>query len=319
MNYDVFNGDADGITSLVQLRLAQPKDSVLVTGVKRDISLLKKIKVQGGDDITVLDVSLAKNHSATLDALEQGATVFYVDHHAQGDPIEHERFTPLINTAPDVCTALLVNGHLKGVFPEWAVVGAFGDNLKDSARRLAQQCGLSESDTGALGELGVLLNYNGYGLSLDDLHFAPDELYSLLLNYTSPLDFIRNNQTDFLKLRDGYAEDLARAEGLEPCAQTTAVRVFQLPNAPWARRINGVWGNELANESPDLAHAVLVGKPNSCFMVSVRAPLNNKQGAGTLCSQFKTGGGREAAAGINDLPEIEMASFIEAFSAFYAG
>jgi hypothetical protein len=32
-NYDVFNGDADGICALVQLRNADPRDAELVTGV----------------------------------------------------------------------------------------------------------------------------------------------------------------------------------------------------------------------------------------------------------------------------------------------
>ena len=31
MNYDVFNGDADGICALIQLRLAEPIKSTLVT------------------------------------------------------------------------------------------------------------------------------------------------------------------------------------------------------------------------------------------------------------------------------------------------
>lgn len=43
---DVFNGDADGICSLVQLRLAEPRESELVTGIKRDINLLKKCRRQ---------------------------------------------------------------------------------------------------------------------------------------------------------------------------------------------------------------------------------------------------------------------------------
>jgi hypothetical protein len=42
MRYNVFNGDADGICSLVQLRLSIPKNSKLINGLKRDISLLKK-------------------------------------------------------------------------------------------------------------------------------------------------------------------------------------------------------------------------------------------------------------------------------------
>ncbi len=46
MHYDVFNGDADGITALLQLRLAEPKSSTLVTGIKRDIKLLKQVLPQ---------------------------------------------------------------------------------------------------------------------------------------------------------------------------------------------------------------------------------------------------------------------------------
>ena len=39
---DVFNGDADGLCALHQLRLAEPRESVLVTGVKRDIALVER-------------------------------------------------------------------------------------------------------------------------------------------------------------------------------------------------------------------------------------------------------------------------------------
>ena len=39
---DVFNGDADGLCALRQLRLAEPAASELVTGVKRDIALLAR-------------------------------------------------------------------------------------------------------------------------------------------------------------------------------------------------------------------------------------------------------------------------------------
>ena len=40
-HFDVFNGDADGICALVQLRLATPIESVLITGAKREIALLQ--------------------------------------------------------------------------------------------------------------------------------------------------------------------------------------------------------------------------------------------------------------------------------------
>ena len=47
-HYDAFNGDADGLCALHQLRLAQPLEAVLVTGVKRDIALLKRIDARAG-------------------------------------------------------------------------------------------------------------------------------------------------------------------------------------------------------------------------------------------------------------------------------
>ncbi len=47
---DVFNGDADGICALLQLRQGQTKEpSRLITGIKRDIQLLKQVTAQNGD------------------------------------------------------------------------------------------------------------------------------------------------------------------------------------------------------------------------------------------------------------------------------
>ena len=66
MHYDVFNGDADGILALVQLRLAEPKESQLITGVKRDISLLKRVDVEQASSVTVLDISMEKNQEALI-------------------------------------------------------------------------------------------------------------------------------------------------------------------------------------------------------------------------------------------------------------
>ena len=61
-DYDLFNGDADGICALLQLRFAEPRENAeLITGVKRDINLLKRVDAKAGDRITVLDVSMDKN------------------------------------------------------------------------------------------------------------------------------------------------------------------------------------------------------------------------------------------------------------------
>jgi hypothetical protein len=63
---------------------------------------------------------------------------------------------------------------------------------------------------------------------------------------------------------------------------------------------------------------VLTEKANGNYLVSVRAPMSNKQGAADLCMQFPTGGGRAGAAGINDLPTDSLQAFVDAFSAAYS-
>ena len=62
MHYiDVFNGDADGICALIQLRKTSPQQAQLVTGVKRDINLLKYVEATPEHHISVLDISFDKN------------------------------------------------------------------------------------------------------------------------------------------------------------------------------------------------------------------------------------------------------------------
>ncbi len=58
MYFDVFNGDADGICALHQLRLAEPRQAELITGPKRDLALLKRVTADAGDNVTVLDITV---------------------------------------------------------------------------------------------------------------------------------------------------------------------------------------------------------------------------------------------------------------------
>lgn len=316
--FDVFNGDADGICALHQLRLAEPAESRLVTGPKREIDLLKRVRAQAGDRVTVLDVSLAKNRTALDALLAAGAHVRYFDHHQPGEIPTHPGFEPHIDTDADVCTSLLVNAHLRGQYLVWAVAAAFGDNLAASARQAAVPLGLSETRLAQLQSLGECLNYNGYGETLDDLYFDPAELYRAVRPYADPFAFVAESPA-YGVLKAGYADDMARAEGIAAAESRPSGRIFLLPAEKWARRISGVYGNRLAVAAPAQAHAVLTAKPDGGYLVSVRAPLAAKAGADVLCSQFDTGGGRKAAAGINHLPEAELGRFIAAFYTVFSG
>ena len=315
MHFDVFNGDADGICSLLQLRLQQPIDSQRVTGIKRDIGLLDRVSAGQGDHVTVLDVSMAKNTGALKRLLDAGATVDYVDHHASGEIPQHDNLSVTISEAPEVCTALLINGRLRGARVEWAITGAFGDNLDEPARQVALKANLSEADVSGLRALGVCINYNGYGPSLDDLHFHPSELYATLYEAGHPRAFIDSDS--FRQLSEGYSQDVAASKALVPALIQPGFAIYQLPNAAWARRVSGVFSNDLVRTYPARAHAVLTEQDDGAFLVSVRAPFHHRFGAEKVCAQFETGGGRAAAAGINRLAAADMNRLIAALAIEY--
>lgn len=316
--FDIFNGDADGICALLQSRLHRPLASTLITGVKRDISLVQQVPSDRPSHINVFDLSLDRNRTAIDERLQAGCHVFYADHHYPGDSLPvHPHFKALIDTQPTTCTSLLINQQLQGRFANWAIVAAFGDNLDDSARALAQQQGLSHSDTALLKELGTCINYNGYGASLDDLHYHPAELFQLLLNYADPLDFIHSCSSVFQRLRSSYTSDLALGLGAPVMARSQSALVVQLPDLVWARRVSGVLGNILANANPDKACAVVTHSVDGCYLVSIRSPLHRRTGADELARQFPTGGGRKAAAGIASLPSSQLNSFLDTFSTYW--
>jgi single-stranded DNA-specific DHH superfamily exonuclease len=312
-NYDLFNGDADGICSLIQLRLAHPKESTLITGIKRDIKLLKNLtqqfELQQCDEVVVLDVSMAKNTEYLNKALNSGANVFYADHHQVGDKPEHEKLDAHINTASNTCTALIVNAYLKAQLKKeshaWAIVAAFGDNITIVAEALCDKAGYSEEQINQLRTLGICMNYNGYGADVSDLFYHPADLYKIAVQYASPFEFIENESEVFNTLSNGYKEDMEKALKIEPSHESERAAMFILPNERWARRVSGIVGNELANQFPNRAHMILTEREEKIdsemtYQVSIRSPKSNPIGADVIANEFG-GGGRKAAAGIDAL------------------
>ena len=282
-----------------------------VTGVKRDIALLERVEAQTGDTVTVLDISLARNTAALARLLARGVHCRYFDHHFAGEIPAHSNLRSFIDTAPDTCTSLIVDRFLDGRQRIWAVVAAFGDNLAASARTAAAALALNEAQLAQLQELGECINYNAYGDSIGDLYYAPGDLYETLAGYTNPFQFI-SGEPVFDVLRAGRADDLFRASELRPAAATAGYAIYVLPDVAWSRRVNGTFGNQLASTHPERAHAVLTCHSGG-YAVSVRAPVANPRGADELCRQFAGGGGRQAAAGIDVLPDSEFERFGAAF------
>lgn len=326
MNIDVFNGDADGIFSLIQLRKefsVAPSQQLLVTGVKRDHALLQHVTDQQaqGADIQVLDLPFDKNSAELPRLLKVARSVSYIDHHFATTQLTHKRLVTLFDFAPTVCTGLLVSAHLRHNQLIWAVPAAFGDNLYAEAYEQCRRLGLSPAAAELLRELGMLVNYNSYGLSLADVHIAPATLYQQLMAYESPLAVVADGSATapFKRLQQGYAADIELAQSAEVLAATPALRAVLLPAAAWARRINGTLANQLAEEFPHQAIVMVTLNPDGqSYYINLRAPQSNRSGAGDICARYPNGGGRAGAGGINALPLTELDALIETVNDYYS-
>lgn len=312
--YDIFNGDADGLCALQQLRLAQPRESTLVTGVKRDIELMGRVDAREGDALTVLDISLERNAEGARRALDAGARIVWFDHHAPGEIPSHPAFESRIDTAATVCTSLLVDRHLDGAHRAWAITGAFGDNLGTVAQALAEASGFSSADTDVLRRLGQCLNYNAYGDHVRELLVDPEQLSRRMRPFHDPLAFARDDPT-LARLEAAMREDMALARAVTPFSAADGVIVIVLPDEPWSRRVSGTLAHAVARDAPDRAHAVLT-PDGGAFTVSIRAPLNAPQRAVDVARRFG-GGGRAGAAGIDGLPADRMDAFVSAMREVY--
>jgi len=308
----VFNGDADGLCALQQLRLIEQGDALLVTGTKRDIELLKRVNATAGDEVTVLDISLDRNRAPLLRLLADGASVRYFDHHYAGELPAHPCLESHIEESGDVCTSVLVARYLGEPASSWAIAAAFGDGLPIIATALAHSAGLAGETVATLERLGTLLNYNAYGDSIRDLRVDPAELAREMQPFNDPLDFARHSSM-FVALADGYEEDMRRARALEPVRQVPGATMLLLPDAPWARRSIGVLANEVMRGQPENAVAILAPGTHGGFIVSVRVPASRSRSAQEFCRGYKGGGGRKLAAGIDHLAEADVDGFMKRF------
>ena len=281
MRWYAYNGDADGICSMLQWGLVHGIEGQRITGVKRDIELLERVIPNSDDEIIVMDISLARNHARALELSNQGHEITWFDHHLAGEAIDS--ITTHIDTSANVCTARIVESVL-GVESDWAQVALHGDGLSQ------------HSTKPELKELGELLNYNGYGSDLSDLHYHPDELLCLCLDAKTPQKFMKTPA--FIILKKGFESDMSHANNV-----SLANGFYLLPNEAWARRVVGVMAHRI-NESGVGPHVIAIDKGDT-LQVSIRG----REGIGELCKMFG-GGGRATAGGIDSLPKGEITALM---------
>ncbi|HEX5356069.1 MAG TPA: hypothetical protein VFW93_07615 [Aquabacterium sp.] len=311
--FDVCNGDADGLCATVQWRWFEPAEATLITGLKREITLLGRVQARAGDEVNVFDLSMQRNQAALRALLERGVRIRYVDHHASGEIPLHPLLQAHVDLGRDVCTSLLVDRLIQGASRAWALVGAYGDNLAQVADALAMASGFDAAARAALKRMGEAINYNAYGDSELDVLLAPQHLYRCMQAYRDPLDMLATEPI-IDELDAQRQADLQQVAALEPLWESPGGQVLCLPDAPWARRVIGVLANELANAEPGRAHAVLRQQADGSYSASVRAPLSRPSGAEAVCQAFG-GNGRARAGGIDTLPSDLLPRFIDTFAA----
>ena len=311
-NYDVFNGDTDGIFAWHQLRLSHPRDAILVTGVKRDVGLVSRVDADEGDMVTIMDVSHAKNRKDVRRLLDSGAIVEYFDHHNAGEMIDHPNMTYHINTEPNVSTGLIVNSYVGGKNRLWSIATAFGDNHMDLAMNMAKSENLSDDQITVLKQIGLVVNYNSYGQTVEDLFYSPEEIAEAVKACGSDIFRFTEQSDIFPTLLENFSADMSSAVCQEPYSIGENTVIYTLPNEPWTHRIMGSFSNHLVSNNKDLACAIAVLNSDGTYRISVRSSLNNPHGAGDLCKKFG-GGGREKAGGVNNLDESELDNFKKEF------
>ena len=154
-HYDVFNGDADGMCALHQLRLAAPRDCRCSSPAPSATSRCSR--GCGAREATASRCSTSRSTSTAtaLDALlARGVRVTVVRsplrrRRARAPATRRQRSTP----APDVCTAMLVDRHLGGRCRR--VGGRRGLRRQPARERRARSGGASGSPTPRPARCGV--------------------------------------------------------------------------------------------------------------------------------------------------------------------
>jgi len=151
---------------------------------------------------------------------------------------------------------------------------------------------------------------NANDVFIGDAH----DIYPLIqLRLAEPANatLITGVKRDIALVRQLPASEPVNAQVL---TQNDSSLVIKLIDEPWARRVNGVLGNQ----NLDKACAIVTEQAGDSYLVSIHSPLSNRTGADELARQFSTGGGRKAAAGIDALPGNQLDEFLNTIATFWS-
>lgn len=330
IDFDVFNGDADGICALHQLRLAEPRSAILITGAKRQIALLGRVRetleAAGSTPVrahrvTVLDIAIERNRVALDGLLADGARVQWFDHHEPG-PIPADRaLEARIDTDAGVCTSLLVDRHLDARFRRWAICGAYGDGMVASAESLADSLtgpqALSRAQRDQLQTVGEAINYNAYAADTGTALISSVDLYRRLAGITDPLALAHWPLIDALTRMS--RDDLGEALKAGPILDLPTGTAWLLPPTLPARRARGLVAKHLKAHADQRPVMIIAPDGEGRADISIRCPANAPQPASAFARRYDGGGGRATAAGIDRLPINALEDLLADFERWLGG
>ncbi len=327
IDFDVFNGDADGICALHQLRLAEPRAAILITGAKRQIALLARVaetlRAAGAVPVrprrvTVLDIAIERNRPALDALLADGARVEWFDHHEPGIIPADPALVAHIDTDPEVCTSILVDRQLGGRFRRWAICAAFGDGMAGPAaslsERLSREQSLSISELDQLRVIGEAINYNAYAADTGTALLDSAEFYRRLAGITDPLDLA--DWPLIVALTRMSARDLGEALRGGPILDLPTGAAWLLPPTLSARRARGVIAQHLKTQARDRTVMIVAPDGKGHVDISLRCPVGAPRPASAFARRYDGGGGRATAAGIDRLPITALENLLADFEAW---
>ena len=255
-----FNGDADGLCALQQLRLADPRDATLVTGVKRDIQLLRRVNAAAGDEVTVLDISLDQNRDDLLPAAGSGrfGSLFRppLRGRAAAAPRTSRRTSRNRPTSARArwSTAISPAAIARGPSSRPSATTCRSSPSRwprppaSTRRRPPRWSGSASASTTTPTGMPSAISAS-----------IPRIWRSRCCRSRIPMEFVRRSPA-YARLGARYEEDMQQARALKPARQVPGATMVVLPDEAWARRAIGVLANELTQAQPDCAIAILSPK-----------------------------------------------------------
>ena len=143
---------------------------------------------------------------------------------------------------------------------------------------MAKSESLSDEQVLILKQIGLVVNYNSYGQTIEDLFYSPEEIAEAARACGSDIFKFLEQGDIFSTLLENFNADMSSAVCQEPFSISENGVIYTLPNEAWTHRIMGSFSNHLVSTNKNLACAIAVLNSDGTYRISVRSSINNPHG-----------------------------------------